>query len=82
MMLKGVVSLPSDTFAPYGTTTKTSLCFFQKFRGVEDVELGYQIAFYLLENIGYDATGRHKENSEVQQCIKYMTKAIKWEPEK
>ena len=48
MMLKGVVSLPSETFAPYGTTTKTSLCFFQKLRRVEDRKIDYDVSFYLL----------------------------------
>jgi len=79
MMLKGVVSLPTETFAPYGTTTKTSLCFFQKFRSSEDAELDYNVAFYKLENIGYDATGRETPNSEVQDCINFMKKALVWE---
>ena len=34
----------------------------------------------LLENIGYDATGRQKNGSEVQQCINFMTQAVTWEP--
>lgn len=79
MMFKGVISLPSETFAPYGTTTKTSLCFFQKNRTPDDRKLDYEIAFYLLENIGYDATGRAKAGSEVAQCTDHMTKALIWE---
>lgn len=79
MMLKGVVSLPSETFAPFGTTTKTSLCFFQKFRNISDKDLNYKIAFYLLENIGYDATGREKPGSEVDDCIDFMKKSLIWE---
>jgi type I restriction enzyme M protein len=79
MMLKGVVSLPTETFAPYGTTTKTSLCFFQKFRTNEDDTLDYDIAFYKIENIGYDATGRETHGSEVQQCIEFMKKSLVWE---
>lgn len=80
MMLKGVVSLPSETFSPFGTTTKTSICFFQKFRTVKDRDLDYAVAFYLLENIGYDATGRRKDGSEVEDCSRYMTEAVRWEP--
>lgn len=79
MMLKGVVSLPSETFAPFGTTTKTSLCFFQKFRTVDDKNLDYSIAFYQLENIGYDATGRETPGSEVADCIDYMKQSLQWE---
>jgi type I restriction enzyme M protein len=79
MMLKGVVSLPSETFAPYGTATKTSLCFFQKFRTIADRELDYDIAFYHLQNIGYDATGREKPGSELADCLDYMKASVKWE---
>jgi type I restriction enzyme M protein len=79
MMFKGVISLPSETFAPYGTTTKTSLCFFQKNRSAEDRNMDYENAFYLLENIGYDATGRSKPGSEVAHCVNYMTNALSWE---
>lgn len=79
MMLKGVVSLPTETFAPFGTATKTSLCFFQKFRSVADKQLDYETAFYQLENIGYDATGRTKTGSEIQDCVNYMLQSLKWE---
>jgi type I restriction enzyme M protein len=79
MMLKGVISLPSETFAPFGTTTKTSLCFLQKLHDNSRNHKDYEIAFYLLENIGYDATGRIKSGSEVEDCINYMVNALKWE---
>ncbi len=79
MMLKGVVSLPNETFAPFGTATKTSLCFFQKFRSVADKQLDYETAFYQLENIGYDATGRERVGSEIQDCIDFMMQSLKWE---
>lgn len=78
-MLKGVVSLPSETFAPYGTTTKTSLCFFQKFRTPADAELDYSIAFFQLSNIGYDATGRARGGSELGDAEEYMLTSLVWE---
>jgi type I restriction enzyme M protein len=80
MMLKGVVSLPTETFAPFGTATKTSLCFWQKFRDVSDRERDYEVAFYKLDNVGYDATGRAKPSSEIADCIDYMSKTVTWEP--
>lgn len=79
MLLRGVVSLPSETFAPFGTTTKTSLCFFQKKPRGFDGSSDYETAFFLLENIGYDATGRSRAGSEVEQCVAYMQKAVNWE---
>lgn len=80
MMLKGVVSLPTETFAPFGTSTKTSLCFFQKFRTLDDAKLDYQTAFFKLDNIGYDATGRERSGEEVTECIDYMKANLIWEP--
>lgn len=79
MMLKGVVSLPSETFSQFGTTTKTSLCFFQKFRTIDDKTIDYRIAFYKLENIGYDATGREVTGAEIKDCIDYMKQSLVWE---
>ena len=79
MMLRGVVSIPTETFAPYGTTTKTSLCFLQKMRSPADRALDYPVAFYRLDNVGYDATGRDRTGSEVADCIAYMQKELHWE---
>jgi type I restriction enzyme M protein len=80
-MLKGVISLPGETFAPFGTTTKTSLCFFQKFRTSVDRDLDYTVTFYKLDNIGYDATGRPKPGSEVPDAIEYVRAQLNWEPD-
>jgi type I restriction enzyme M protein len=79
MFLKGVISLPSETFSPFGTTTKTSLCFFQKFNKQNSNFNDYNIIFYKLDNIGYDATGREKDGSELKDCIEYMVKNLTWE---
>lgn len=78
-MLKGVVSLPGETFAPFGTATKTSICFFQKFRSPADAELDYDVAFYKLDNVGYDATGRPRLGSELEEAAAYMVNNVKWE---
>ena len=80
MMLKGVVSLPGETFAPYGTGTKTSLCLFQKFRSPADREMDYEISFFKVDNIGYDATGREKPESDLPECVDYMKNTLIWEP--
>ena len=80
MMLKGVISLPSETFSPFGTTTKTSLCFFQKKFNNEVIDnRDYDVCFYKLENIGYDATGRSRLDSEINDCTKYMSENIYWD---
>ncbi len=69
--LKAVISLPQETFAPYGAGVKASIIFLEKRNqplpaegqlelGQENPEMdeGYQVYMARLENIGYDATGR------------------------
>jgi len=67
--IKAVISLPEETFSPFGATVKTSLCIFQKYN--EDEEKNESDSTYLceIENIGFDATGRNKGGSEVKAVI-------------
>ena len=77
--LKAIVSLPPETFAPFGTTTKTSLCFFQKFSHESEKDIDYNIVFYKIDNIGYDFTGRAINGNELPDAIKYLTTNIIWD---
>jgi type I restriction enzyme M protein len=74
--LKAVVSLPQETFAPYGAGVKTSVVFLQK-RVIPlppegQIELGqvvveeedYEVYMAKIDNIGYDATGRPNVTEE------------------
>jgi type I restriction enzyme M protein len=69
--LKAVVSLPQETFAPYGAGVKTSVLFLEKraqaLTAKGQLELGqeiteadqaYNVYMARIENIGYDANGR------------------------
>ena len=62
--LKAVVSLPQETFAPYGAGVKTSVVFLEKrekpLTGRELTQLTEEYLVYMaqIEDIGYDATGR------------------------
>jgi len=56
-----VVSLPQETFIPYGAGTKASLLFIQKLPEEELEELnkrGYPVFMAVAEKIGYDVRGR------------------------
>jgi len=79
--LKAVVSLPQETFAPYGAGVKTSVVFLEKRETPVVVEgqqlpLGigatvqeeedYQVYMARVDDIGYDATGRLSVNEEQQ----------------
>lgn len=56
-----VVSLPQETFIPYGAGTKTSVLFLQKLDGEslqKLMEQNYPIFMAVAEKIGYDVRGR------------------------
>lgn len=76
--LKAIVSLPQETFAPYGAGVKTSVVFLEKRARAlpreskqptlfpEDVESeeDYQVYMARIDNIGYDANGRLSVSEE------------------
>ena len=56
-----VVSLPQQTFVPFGSGVKASLLFLQKKK--EGEKLGdYPIFMAIADHVGYDATGRPDKN--------------------
>jgi len=57
-IILGVVSLPSETFNPYGSGAKTSVLFLRKKRTEYDETK--RIFMAKVYQIGYDATGRRK----------------------
>ncbi|HHR6046619.1 TPA: restriction endonuclease subunit M [Providencia alcalifaciens] len=62
--IKAIISLPEETFMPYGAMVKTSLCIFQK-RKCGELDTEEKTFLCELENIGFDATGRDKKGSEI-----------------
>ncbi len=65
----GAVSLPLETFAPFGTQTKTSIVFLQKYSKEEIPNFDYPVFMANIENIGYDATGRTKESTDIKEIL-------------
>ena len=66
--IKAVISLPEDAFNSYGAMVKTSLCVFGKFSERESARPGAQTLLLDIENLGYDATGRARAGSEIEQA--------------
>jgi type I restriction enzyme M protein len=61
-IILGVVSLPSETFNPYGSMAKTSVIFFKKKKSMdENTEKIFMASVF---QIGYDSTGRRKGDGE------------------
>ncbi len=77
--VKAVISFPEEAFTPYGAMVKTCLCVFRKRadgeKGGKDKE---SVFLCQIENLGYDATGRSKPGSEVQEAIEAFNNEVGW----
>jgi type I restriction enzyme M protein len=76
--IKAVISLPMETFAPFGATVKTSLCFFQK--PPADKAPNPEATAFLaeVEALGYDATGRRSGASDVPELVRRFHEETGW----
>ncbi|WP_244455037.1 N-6 DNA methylase [Thermus thermophilus] len=61
--LISTISLPQETFAPFGTGIKTSLVLFRKKTGGQDRE--QRVLYALIGNIGYDRKGKPQPKNDV-----------------
>lgn len=77
--IKAVISLPIETFSPYGASVKTSLCFFKKYHAGESFDPNKPVFLAEVESLGYDATGRLKSPSEVDQVVAMFHQNIGWQ---
>ena len=72
-----VVSLPIETFSPYGAAVKTSLCFFRKYHQDEKSTV-VQAFLAELDNVGYDAKGKVIKGTEVDEVASQFHKQVGW----
>lgn len=69
-----VVSLPLETFAPFGTQTKTSIIFLEKPKEDEVINFEYPVFMGNIDDIGYDATGRTSGAKDVGELLQAWKK--------
>jgi type I restriction enzyme M protein len=62
--IRAIISLPVETFSPFGANIKTSIVFARKWRKGESKK-DYSIFLSRVDNVGYDAAGRVKESPEL-----------------
>jgi type I restriction enzyme M protein len=67
--LRAIISLPTETFGPFGTMTKTSILIIQKLDKNERISFDYPVFMANIEDIGYDATGRRTEGKDVREIL-------------
>jgi type I restriction enzyme M protein len=65
--IRAIISLPIETFTPFGANIKTSILFVRKWRKGEAKSNSYSIFLARVDNIGYDASGKSKESSELDK---------------
>jgi type I restriction enzyme M protein len=61
--IRAIISLPVETFSPFGANIKTSIIFARKWRKGES-QKNYSIFLSRVDNVGYDAAGRKREEEE------------------
>lgn len=76
--IRAVISLPEETFNAFGAMVKTSLCIFRKLNEGELPNPESKTLLMELNNLGYDATGRTKRGSEVDEAIDYFHNQRGW----
>lgn len=68
--IRAIISLPIETFSPFGANIKTSILFARKWRKGEKQNQIYSIFLARIDNVGYDAAGRIKNTSDFDKVAK------------
>jgi type I restriction enzyme M protein len=63
--LRGIISLPIETFTPFGANIKTSVLIMRKLEHGEDLDFDYPVFMAEVENVGHDASGRPIQGCEL-----------------
>ncbi len=65
--IRAIISLPIETFAPYGANIKTSILFATKWKDERQKDTKHLIFLGRSDMIGYDASGKRKGNSDLEE---------------
>jgi len=72
MRIEAIVSLPIQTFTPFGAAVKTCVMFARKWKHGERTDKNYDIFLGRLDNIGYDGTGRNTDGQEFDKMTSQL----------
>jgi type I restriction enzyme M protein len=76
--IKAIFFFPEDAFTPFGAMVKTCLCIIQKFPLRHIVDNQDTTFLCEIENLGYDATGRIKSGSEIDNAVSAFNQTVHW----
>lgn len=71
--LRAIISLPIETFSPFGANIKTSILFARKWHEGESIDYNYPVFMSRVDSIGYDATGRISRESELNLVAEQLS---------
>ena len=74
--IRAIIDLPVETFSPYGANVNSGILFARKRYEGELASEHEKVCMVKIENIGYDASGRDRDGSEVPEAIRAVTKFI------
>jgi type I restriction enzyme M protein len=67
LKIRSIISLPLETFLPFGASIKTSVLVMRKWEIGEEKSLNYPVFLAKIDNIGYEATGKLKKSSDIDE---------------
>jgi type I restriction enzyme M protein len=76
--IKAIFFFPEEAFIPFGALVKTCLCFFEKRLPDEKYFENETTFLYEIENLGYEATGKFKNGSEIDNAISAFFESGGW----
>lgn len=65
LKIRAIISLPVETFAPFGANIRTKILFGRKWKVGEDRVSSYKIFIAHSDNVGYDSSGNLKQDSDL-----------------
>lgn len=74
--VRGIVSLPIQTFTPFGANIKTSVLIARKVEHGERVETDYPVFMADIVNVGHDAAGRSIQGCELTAAAEAFAQFI------
>jgi type I restriction enzyme M protein len=66
--VRGIISLPLETFLPFGASIKTSVLILRKWEAGEDRSTDYSVFLARVDSVGYDATGRSRDSADLEEA--------------
>lgn len=67
--IKAIVSIPSETFGPFGTMTKTSILLIEKLDKNDRITFDYPVFMANIDDIGYEATGKRTGKPDLEEVL-------------